>query len=75
MKLYYVIARNLETKVVHVPTYYGGLSVFGDLDGALTRIRTLKRRVRTHDYRMLPWHSEMSEVDSMGMWRSALSVK
>jgi hypothetical protein len=74
MKLYYVMARHKKTKATHVPTYYGGLSVFASESDAIRRIRTLRRRVRTHEYRMLPWHSEMGEVDAMEMWRSAWAV-
>tara|TARA_Y100001963_G_scaffold131145_1_gene188156 strand:- start:819 stop:1046 length:228 start_codon:yes stop_codon:yes gene_type:complete len=75
VKVFYVIARHKETKATGVPSYYSGLSVFSSLSTAKRRIRTLKRRDSEKDYRVLPWHSEMGEIDVSEMWRSALSVE
>ncbi len=75
MKLYYVLLRHKATQGTTIPSYYDGLSVFTDPVDARVRCRTLRRKFPSHswDLRILPWHSEMGEVDIFEMWRSALS--
>ena len=68
-----MLVRHKKTKKASVPSYYSGLSVFSSYKLAERRIRTLKRSMfNTHEFRILPWHTEMGEVDLREMWRSAL---
>ena len=71
--LFYVLMRNKATKEVIIPSYYRGLSVFECPILVRRRVNTLKRRKsKTYEFRILPWHTEMGEVDLPEMWRSAL---
>ena len=73
--LFYVLIRDKKTKIVSIAPYYSGLSVFAFLLLAARRVKSLKRRLRhTHEFRILPWHTEMGEVDLGEMWRSALEA-
>jgi len=72
-QLFFVMMRHKVSKTTMVAPYYSGYSVFYDSDSARRRIRSLKRTRRDWEFRVLPWHSEMSEVDLEEMWRSALN--
>ncbi len=72
--LFYVVAYSPHTGVV-IPSYYSGLSVFPKRALALRRIRTLRRRWSQYKFRILPWHTEMGEVNKAEMWASALEAK
>ena len=74
MKLFYVLIRHKAAQAAQIPSYYDGLSVFPTADDARRRARSLRRRFPSHtwDCRILPWHSQMGEVDIRVMWRSAL---
>jgi hypothetical protein len=72
-QLFYVLLRDIKTKEVVIASYYSGFSVFKYKMLAQRRIKTLKRYMAdTHEFRILPWHSEMGEVNLEEMWRSAL---
>jgi len=72
-QLFYVLIRDIKTKQVDVASYYSGFSVFKYGLLAKRRIKTLKRTLGdTHEFRVLPWHTEMGEINLEDMWRSAL---
>jgi len=73
MTLFYILMRNPVNGQVSVAPYYAGLAVFQFKSAAHRRVRSLRRGVYRHWLlRILPWHTEMGEVDRDEMWRSAL---
>lgn len=73
--LFYVLIRNNRTKETNIARYYNGLSVFEYVNAAQRRVRTLEHDMTdTYEFRILPWHTEMGEVDLGEMWRSALGA-
>lgn len=75
VRVWYVLRRHTGDNKVDVPAYYNGLSIFWNVGSARRRIKSLKRTSKSPnwEYRILPWHTEMGEMDSKEMWRSALA--
>ena len=71
-----MLIRNAVSKEVFVVPYYAGLSIFDNMEAIHRRARSLRRGPYKHwDLRVLPWHSQMGEVDKPEMWRSALTLE
>jgi len=71
--LYYVLVIDVAGGPYIAPYgKYGALSVYT----SRTRAEARARRVAKHHHavRVLPWHSEMGEVDLDELWASALAI-
>lgn len=74
VKAYFVLSRK-DKKSPQIARYYSGLSIFPTLTLAERRARTLRRRNAALEIKILPWHSEMGEMDRFEMWASGLEAK